>query len=347
MCARVIRVWISALLVLGPSSLAVRVARAEDVAPSSEASRPPPAEDAEALIERAHGLRLAGDEAGAGALLDRAFLLRPTPVLLVEIAESEQRRGLSVEAFEHFSEAALRPELDTKTRERVSDARRELEAKVARLDLRASGLTVTVNGVAVPPSRLVDGAARVAVTPGEVLVVAKLGERTWERHVVALAGTVSVVTFDEAFGVARPPGNPPPVPRPSAAEMPPVRFEQASFAPSVIFGVAGVIGLGVGIGLGSTAQSKLDEAIALSARGPCVVRTSVACREVADNLSASRSFGVAAWVTYGVAGASVLGAVAWAVITRPWERQVVIGKALRPMPQITSDAAQFALGGVF
>lgn len=325
-------------------------ARAENVVvpvPSSEAARPVPADDAGALIERAHGLQQAGDEAAAGALLERAFLLRPTPFLLVEIAESERKRGLSVEAFEHFSEAALRPELDAKTRERVSDARRELEAKVARLDLRASGLTVTVNGVTVPPSRLVDGAARVAVSPGEVLVVAKLGERTWERRVLATAGTVSVVTFDEAFGVARPPGNPPPVPRPSAAEMPPVRFEQASFAPSVIFGVAGVVGLGVGIGLGSTAQSKLDEAIALSARGPCVVRTSAACREVADNLSASRSFGVAAWVTYGVAGASVLGAVAWAVITRPWERHVVIGKALRPIPVVTSEAAQIALGGAF
>jgi hypothetical protein len=129
--------------------------------------------------------------------------------------------------------------------------------------------------------------------------------------------------------------------------MPPVRFEQASFAPTVILGVAGVVGLGVGMGLGSTAQSKLDEAIALSARGPCVVRASAACREVEDNLSASRGLGVAAWVTYGVASASVVGAVAWAVITRPWERRVVVGKTLRAVPWISSESAQLTLGGVF
>lgn len=347
MCARVIRVRVSALIVLAHSSLAIAEARAEDSNVPPAAVVRAPADEARELLERAHALRQSGDESGAAVLLERAFALSPIPALLVELAESELARGLFVAAFDHFSEALVRPELDPKTRARAADARRELEAKVARLDLRATGLSVTVDGVPVPPSRLVDGAARVAVAPGEVVVVAKLGERSWERKLTARAGTVSVVTFDEAFGMERPPGNPPPEARPSAAEMPPVRFEQASFAPTVILGVAGVVGLGVGMGLGSTAQSKLDEAIALSARGPCVVRTSAACREVEDNLSASRGLGVAAWITYGVAGASVVGAVAWAVITRPWERRVVIGKTLRALPLVSSEAAQLAVGGVF
>ncbi|MDI3283593.1 hypothetical protein [Polyangium sp. 15x6] len=171
----------------------------------------------------------------------------------LNLGDCHERQGMTASAYGHFGDAArLARERGDKSREAVAEERRQaLEKKLSRIRITApsggAGLEVLLDGKVLGSA--VFGTA-LPVDPGSHVVEARAPGRTGfheEKVVPAGPATVEVVIPELAAVAAVAPKDVAEAPKPQWSLLRGVGFAT---------GIAGIVGLGVGVGFGANALQK-------------------------------------------------------------------------------------------
>lgn len=252
--------------------------------------------------QRLHG---ASREADALVKFQEAYDIYPSPNALFAVARSEQLLGRPVDSIKHFKQAIANPLLNSAFVEQGKSRIRELEQKVAHLDVIApDGAKIMVDGEA--------ASSPMDVAPGHHVVVATLKDRRAEHQVDVGLGQASTVDVrQELDGAAEAAplnasNRAPVVPPPAEREKKHGAGEYIAVGGLAAIGIAGIVG---GVAFGSASTSNHNEAqSSASARGPCFVMASSACSDLNslnDAAGRDRTLGI---VSYAVGGAFLAGA---------------------------------------
>jgi tetratricopeptide (TPR) repeat protein len=232
--------------------------------------RAPDAVRAEALFEEGRRLMAARDFVAACPKLAESEQLDPAPGTLLNLAVCYERAGKPASAWATFksAELAARRAGEIDRADASAQKARELEARLSRITFtvpgapRATGLEVRCDGQAV---REPTWGIALPYDPGvhEIEALAP-GRRAWASRVTLGANAESVTVVIPALEELPP----------HAAVPPPLADASAAHggggpqrAAGVVFGGAGVAGLGVGIYAGLHAKSIYDSALAACGGG--------------------------------------------------------------------------------
>lgn len=265
--------------------------------------------------------------AAAEAAYEQALSLKPGYDVAGNLAEAERLQGKHREAAAHYAmalrtvPASVAPELKQQLREGLTEA----QAEIGTVDLRVShaGATVRVDGDDVGQSPLRDP---VFVPPGRHVFVAQLpGLRPAQQQLRIEAGShhqLQLTLTDPAEGSGGSGG----AGGADGAAGAGGGDESPSLAPPLVIGAAGIVALGVGIGMlvaadgsaTSAAESLADLRNQTSDPNPCGPSSphaaSSACTSILDDQEAHDTYqgvGVAGLV---IGGAALAASAVWLVV---------------------------------
>jgi hypothetical protein len=230
---------------------------------------------AEKLYDDGSKLLSAGDWPGACAKFEQSFSLDPAPGAMLNLASCAEHDGKIALAWSRFKEARSL-NADTKSAKQQKEIESFIDASLKRIEPRLPFLTVRVTG---PTEGVVvkrDGQPTAAgvelpLDPGAHVIEASApGYTTVKRDFTAKEGakeTIEIVL--EKSSSPAPPVEPPPGPPQSPPEPPkpppatPDTTEGGGMTTmriaGIVVGSAGLVTLGVSIGLGVVAKNKESE----------------------------------------------------------------------------------------
>jgi len=279
---------------------------------AAPASADTPSEiEANARFEEGTRLWRAGKYEEARVKLVQAYAVLKKPGVLYNLALAEMTLGHSDEAFRLIREFLKMPQTDM---DRSLEARKylsELRKKVSLISLSErtpKGTRVMVDGVEAGVAPLSDP---IVVKPGKHEIVLRYGaDEKKETPDCAASETVAV----ELLPKEEPKGPGGPVTGPA-----PYTTEHGNWVPTVVLGVAGVAGLGIGGVLGALSTSHDDELRSLSTR-PC--RESDPACKLESEASAARGLGAGSMIGYIGGGVFLGAAIVTAAVMKPWQVRV-------------------------
>jgi hypothetical protein len=133
----------------------------------------------------------------------QAYLLKPHPAVLLNLAQSELRAGRHAEAADHFAQY-IRGNPTAPAMEHAKAGFDEARQKVTELNVQvnAPGAAITVDGADVGRSPLPNA---IYLTPGRHSVVARKGTASADKVLDAVAGRREYITLEMQEGYAAPP----------------------------------------------------------------------------------------------------------------------------------------------
>jgi hypothetical protein len=133
----------------------------------------------------------------------QAYLLKPHPAVLLNLAQSELRAGRHAEAADHFAQY-IRGNPTAPAMDHAKAGFDEARQKVTELNVQvnAPGAAITVDGADVGRSPLPNA---VYLTPGRHSVVARKGTASADKVLDAVAGRREYITLEMQEGYAAPP----------------------------------------------------------------------------------------------------------------------------------------------
>lgn len=283
---------------LAASSAMPREARADDAAV------------AEAQQRFQEGLALADESKHEPARLkfQQAWAVFKAPAVLYNLARSEQLTGHELEALEHFRLFVKLSATDAKITDAMRDKARsnveELSKKVGQIELEVpSTARVTVDGKPIEAPPPGSGPRDpVPVAPGRHTVEALFEGKLKSVSVECQAGALVRAKIEFEAGAGAGSGEPPGGGEPTS----PARW----IVPAAL-GVAGLAGLGLGIGMAASSQSAKDDSEALRRANPRICGQPTAlCSQYDDKRSDAESAATISYVGYIAGGALLAGAVA-------------------------------------
>ncbi|WP_434045496.1 MULTISPECIES: PEGA domain-containing protein [Sorangium] len=347
MTSRSLAVLLTVATLIADPDIAAAQPAAPPAAPgTTPASAADAAKRAEALVDKAKSLYLAGKYQEAEEALLVAWELNPTFDVAYNLGNTEYKLQNHREAAKYLS-FALRnwPLLKTvaKLKPRAEQWLAESRAQVGALkvSVTVAGAEVLVDGKRVGRAPL---EGEVFVDPGEHRVEAMHldYEPSSQTVSVAKAGTAEVKLAitpvrreaqasagvkTEGGGSATGAGGVGPVAGPPAGsvEPPPPPPEKRNWVPVIALGAASAVGLGVGIGMtvasnNASADGHAQADAILKAGGGCPdapAAYSQACADLRSTASRVDTFGRAATVAYTASGVLAIAAVTYALWPRP------------------------------
>jgi hypothetical protein len=301
------------------------VARADDAATA----------EAQARFQEGLDLADAGKHEPARLKFQQAWSVFKSPAVLYNLARSEQLTGHELEALEHFRlflrVGATDVKITDAMREKAKQNAAELARKVGQVEIEVpSTARVTVDGKPLEETPK----DPVPVQPGRHTIEATFDGKVRNVTVECVAGSVvkARIEFDTAGGPTEPPvedRHPP-----SAARW---------IVPTVL-GVAGLAGIGVGIGFGAKSQSAKTDSEGIRSANPGLCATPP-LQPACDNYDAKRSDSTSAatisYVGYIAGGALLVGAAATFIF---WPKSKERTAAIPPRG-IRADAVTPLVGG--
>ena len=130
----------------------------------------------------------------------QAYLLKPHPAVLLNLAQSELRAGRHAEAADHFAQY-IRGNPTAPAMEHAKAGFDEARQKVTELNVQVSapGAAITVDGADVGRSPLPNA---IYLTPGRHSVVARKGTASADKVLDAVAGRREYITLEMQEGYA-------------------------------------------------------------------------------------------------------------------------------------------------
>ncbi len=315
---------------------------------------------AEKLYDDGSKLLSAGDWAGACAKFEQSFSLDPAPGAMLNLASCAEHDGKIALAWSRLKEARSLNS-DTKSAKQQKEIEAFIEASLKRIEPRLPFLTVRVTG---PTEGIVvtrDGQATAAgvelpVDPGvHVIEASAPGYTTVKRELTAKEGAREAIDIVlEKSSSATPPVEPPPGPPTSPPEPPkppptgPDTAEGGGMSAmriaGIVVGSAGLVTLGVSIGLGVVAKNKeseIGEDCAETDDGfACTTDRAPAARELSEDGS---TLAIASTVTTFLGAAMVGSGIILIVLGEGETSEAPV--AITPL--VGPSTAGFVVGGRF
>jgi hypothetical protein len=330
------------MLTAGALALASSSARADDTA-----TRDAEARFAEGLSRVKHQ-----DYEGARLSFAQAYTVLHRPLILWNLALSEEKSGHPLDALTHFRQVAQEAPSES---DRAS-ARKHIEslsAKTSRIDVQApGGTTFTLDGSDV--SGIAPLTDPVDVMPGHHVIVAKLTAGPKTSEVDAIIGQVAHVTFtaDAPPAPAPPPVAPVPAePQPLAAtppDQPPPAHPPGTARTVTAVTLASVAVVAVGFGVGFAVASNSNKSTAdtdrtkVGGNGGCYGTTSTECSALNDAVNSQNRDANISNALYFTAGVCAVGAVlSWYFWPKPKDTTAWV------TPQVGPGTMGMAAGGRF
>jgi hypothetical protein len=283
--------------------------------------------EAEARFKEGLKRHDAGDEEGARLSFLEAFSVIKRPNILFNLARAEQLTGHWVDAITHYKMFVADNTVTGTDRETARKRIAELTPMVGHVTILApSGADLWIDGQMLPRKAPLGEPAD--VSSGMHTVQARLGDQTKSVGIACQAGQTVTAKIDiEVNGtpvvVVPMPGEggvPAPPPAQPEPPSPPTHYVASGgkIATTVVFGVAAVAAIGVGVGMQVAAGSKGSDVTAdQGSPSSCLGAASTSTR--CKNLSSAASSQVSdenvrtgAFVAAGVlAAAAVITWVAW------------------------------------
>lgn len=275
---------------------------------SSAQSTKLPASEIDGRARFEEGVRLAqgGDHERARLKFVQAWALLKYSSVLFNLARAEQLSGHTVDALRHYRQFSKSsdPKITAAQRETAETNAAELASKLGQIEIEAPpGATVLVDG-----ERL-DGALAepVPVMPGTHVVEATApGGKTKRASVECAMGTTARVSLVDPAPVE--PASPAPLPPVAPPASGDDRPHRSYLLPSAL-AVAGLAGIGVGIGFSLASHSAKTDADNLGKPLICVDRGAAACTSYVDAHDRVHTDATVAWVGYIAGGVLLAGAV--------------------------------------
>ena len=260
--------------------------------------------DGRARFEEGVRLAQAGDHEHARAKFAQAWMLLKYSSVLFNLARAEQLSGHDVDALRHYRQFAKSsdPKITAAQREQADASAAELVSKVGQLAIEApAGAMIVVDGERVEG----DLADPVPVAAGTHVVEASFGGKTKRASASCAIGATAHVSLVEAPSRVEAPAAPAPlVAVPGARD-----GRHRSYILPGALAVAGLAGLGLGIGFSLASQSAKTDAERLGKPLVCVDRSAAACTSYVDAHDRVHADATVAWVGYIAGGALLAGAL--------------------------------------
>lgn len=262
--------------------------------------------DGRARFEEGVKLAQGGDHERARLKFVQAWALLKYSSVLFNLARAEQLSGHTVDALRHYRQfsKSTDPKITPAQREMADTNVAELSKSVGQIAIEAPpGAGVTVDG------ERIDGELTepIPVTPGAHVVEATQDGKTKHVSVDCTAGTTARASLVEQAPVAAPtPVAPASV---VASSAPTDEREQRSLVLPTALAVAGLAGIGVGVGFSLASHSAKTDAENLGKPFVCVDRSTPACTSYVDAHDRVHSDATIAWVGYIAGGVLLAGAV--------------------------------------
>lgn len=313
-----------------------RAARADDAATAEAQSR----------FQEGLALADAGSHEAARLKFQQAWSVFKSPTVLYNLARAEQLTGHDIEALEHFRQflaMGADPRITDATREKARQNVEELSKKVAHVDIEAPpAARVTIDGKPIE-----DFKEPVPVMPGRHVIEATFEGKVRSVSVDTTAGATTPAKLAFESGGA---GNG------GFTEPPPAGGDAGGGSTKWIvaggLGVAGLAGLGLGVGFGLSSQSAKDDAEALRRATPgiCADPTSAQCANYdakRDDAESAATISTVGYIAGGVLLAGAVAAVALWPSSSQQRGQAATKTATTVAPILGHGALGASLAGTF
>lgn len=279
---------------------------------------------AEAQQRFQEGLDLAdaGKHEPARLKFQQAWSVFKSPAVLFNLARTEQLTGHELEALEHFRQFVKISQTDAKITDAMRDKARqnteELGRKLGQISVEVPATArVTVDGK--PVDSIADP---VPVRPGNHKVEATFEGKTKNVSVDCTAGVVVKAKIEFEAGFTEPPGE-------GHRSMP-----TGKWLVPTIMGVAGLAGIGLGIGMAASSNSAKDDSEALrdATQGLCAPAPggdAAKCAEYRGKREDASSAATISYVGYIAGGVLLAGAVVTYFVW-PMKQERTSGVTVRP-----------------
>lgn len=288
--------------------------------------------EAKARFEEGLELADAGKAEPARLKFQQAWAVFKAPAVLYNLARAEQLTGHDMEALEHFRLFLRIGATDVKITDAMRDKAKqnvaELAKKVGQVDIEVpASARVSVDG------KPLDETPKepVALPPGRHTIEATFDGRVRSVTVECVAGNVVKARIDFEAAGTEPPGEQ----RPKGS---------AYWVVPTILGVAGLAGIGVGIGFAASSQSAKSDSEDIRRANPslCTAPPEASCETYRSKRSDAESASTLSYVGYIAGGALLAGAAVTAIVLWPRSKERT-GKA--PSRSIGADAVAPIVGG--
>ena len=305
------RFFLACVLSVAALSAAPSVARADDAAVA----------EAQQRFQEGLDLADAGKHEPARLKFQQAWAVFKSPAVLYNLARTEQLTGHELEALEHFRHFMKISQTDVKITDAMRDKARqnteELARKLGQIEVEAPATArVTVDGK--PVESIADP---VPVRPGSHKVEATFEGKSKNVTVECNAGLIVKAKIEfEHF--TEPPGE-------GRKTMP-----TGKWLVPTIMGVAGLAGIGLGIGMAASSNSAKDDSEALrdATQGLCAPLPggdAAKCAEYRGKRDDASSAATISYVGY-IAGGVLLAGAAVTYLLWPMSREHSHGASVRP-----------------
>jgi hypothetical protein len=290
--------------------------------------------EAQARFQEGLDLADGGKHEPARLKFQQAWSVFKSPAVLYNLARSEQLTGHELEALEHFRLFLRIGATDVKVtdamREKAKQNAADLARKVGQVDIEVpASARVTVDGKPLEETPK----EPVPVQPGRHTIEATFDGKVRNVSVECGAGSIvkARIEFDTP-GSTEPPGE---ERRPPSA---------ARWIVPTVLGVAGLAGIGVGIGFGAKSQSAKTDSEGIRSANPGLCGTPAlqsTCDSYDAKRSDSKSAATVSYVGY-IAGGALLAGFAATLIFWPKSKERT---ASTPSRGIRADAVTPLVGG--
>lgn len=297
--------------------------------------------EAQARFDEGVALADAGKNEEARLKFTQAVAVLKAPSVLFNLARVEQLTGHELEALDHYKQFLRAAQNDPK----VTDALREktrgyiadLSKKAGQIDLDAPPETrVSVDGKPVDDRNPADP---LHVTPGRHTLEGSYQGRVKSVVVECPAGLVTKAKLDFDGPVTDPP---------------PGGEDKASSTKWVVagaLGVAGLAGLGMGIGFGLSSQTSKDESEDLRRANPglCSPPGGTNCDAYDGKRSDAETAATVSTIGYVAGGVLLAGSIATMALWPSRSERSAVRRPTRPIlaPSVGSGTAGLSLMGNF
>ena len=272
-----------------------------------------PAEtEATARFEEGNKLWQLGKHEEARIKFVQAYSVLKAAGVVHNLALAEMTVGHTEEAYRLFRDFLKLPQTDMNRSLQARKYFADLGKKVSLITVSEKtpkGTKIIVDGVEAGDAPLADP---IVVKPGKHDVVLKYGaDEKKEPESCPVGGTVTVELLPkgETNGSLGP------------VTPPPLTKENGNWVPTIVLGVAGVAGLGIGAVMGALSASQDDELRSLSTTTRCTPG-SPGCAQLEDKASAASGLGVGSVVGYVGGGLFLGAAIVTAAVMKPWQMRV-------------------------
>lgn len=328
------------------------VALAEPAKPAAAAptKRLSPEDEARARFNEGIALADVGDHEAARLKFNQAWALLKSPVVLYNLALSEQLSGHPVDALEHyqlFDKASADPKVTEAQRKRASENVTALARELGQIQIEAPpGARVTVDGRMVTSTEDL-----VFVTPGRHDVEAVVDGKPRTIAVECGAGVVTKAKLVER--APAPPAAEPVVPTAEARPHDPAFWSTGRVLGASAVGV-GLVGVGLGIAFHLEAANTRDDAEVIHGRFPADQRNTLCstspsdprCNELRTTVDDQHSQENLRTAFFIGGGALVLGGAALFVVSSPKDAETG-RKGTRIVPTTSTRYLGLTMSGQF